>query len=154
MTFTCLYFLPQVMVKFTRKARGNLVTLIEIGKHLSAFLDMTDPSSINFIFSFMEINKNQSIKKKSQFINNDFLKHEQADILKSILKFWHHCNTHSQGKVKNNAKIWFIQSLQISIGNNKGSQIFQVNTFAQSEPICTFRNVLTFPIKSIALIRQ
>ena len=34
MTFYCPYFLPEVMVKFTRKARGHFVTLIEVGLHL------------------------------------------------------------------------------------------------------------------------
>ena len=36
MTFTCPYFLPEVMVKFTWKARGHFVTLIEVGMHLIA----------------------------------------------------------------------------------------------------------------------
>ena len=30
----CPYFLPDVMVKFTRKAKGHFVTLIEVGMHL------------------------------------------------------------------------------------------------------------------------
>ena len=30
----CQYFLPEVMVKFTRKARGHFVTFIESGMHL------------------------------------------------------------------------------------------------------------------------
>ena len=30
----CLYFLPEVMVKFRKKARGHFVTLIQIGMHL------------------------------------------------------------------------------------------------------------------------
>ena len=29
----CPYFLPEVMVKFTRKARGHFVMLIESGMH-------------------------------------------------------------------------------------------------------------------------
>ena len=30
----CPYFLPKVMVKFPRKARGHFVTLIKVGMHL------------------------------------------------------------------------------------------------------------------------
>ena len=30
----CPYFLPEVMVKFTRKTRGHFVMLIEISMHL------------------------------------------------------------------------------------------------------------------------
>ena len=42
MTFTCWYFLPQVMVKFTRKARGNLVTITEISTHLTEYISGHD----------------------------------------------------------------------------------------------------------------
>ena len=31
---SCPYFLPEVMVKFSRKARGHFVTLIEVGVHV------------------------------------------------------------------------------------------------------------------------
>ena len=34
MTFTCPYFLPELMVKFTREVKGHFVTLTEIGIHL------------------------------------------------------------------------------------------------------------------------
>ena len=34
MTFIVRIFLPEVMIKFTRRARGNLVTFIQIGMHL------------------------------------------------------------------------------------------------------------------------
>ena len=34
MTFTCPYFLPEVMMKFTRKERVHPVTLIKMGIHL------------------------------------------------------------------------------------------------------------------------
>ena len=30
----CPYFLPEVMVKFTRRATGHFMTLIEVGMHL------------------------------------------------------------------------------------------------------------------------
>ena len=33
MTFTCLCFSPEVMVKFTRKAKENCATLIKISMH-------------------------------------------------------------------------------------------------------------------------
>ena len=33
MTFTCLYFSPEVMAKFTRRARRHFVTLIKNGMH-------------------------------------------------------------------------------------------------------------------------
>ena len=36
MTLYMPYFQPQVMVKFTRRVRGHLVTLTEIGMHLIA----------------------------------------------------------------------------------------------------------------------
>ena len=34
LTKNCLYFLPEVMVTFMRKAKGNLVMLIEISMYL------------------------------------------------------------------------------------------------------------------------
>ena len=112
MTFTCWHFLPQVMVKFTRKARGNLVTITEISKHLTEYISGHDWSLINK-FSLIYGDKLKSINLKKIIINNDFLKDEQAEILKLIAKVlassWHH----SKGKVKNNGKIWFIQSLQM-----------------------------------------
>jgi len=33
----CPYLLPEAIAKFTRKARGHFVTLIEIGVHLFTF---------------------------------------------------------------------------------------------------------------------
>ena len=42
MSLTCLYFLPEVMMKFTRRAMGLFVTLNESGMHLiTAFLDIS-----------------------------------------------------------------------------------------------------------------
>ena len=35
MTFTCLYFLPKVMVKISRKVWGHFVTLTEVAMHLT-----------------------------------------------------------------------------------------------------------------------
>ena len=34
MTFTCPYFSPKVMVKFSRKVKGHFVMLIESAMHL------------------------------------------------------------------------------------------------------------------------
>ena len=34
MTFTCLYFSPEAMVKLTRRATGHFVMFIETGMHL------------------------------------------------------------------------------------------------------------------------
>ena len=34
MTFTCPYYSPEVMVKFTRRATGHFVTLFQNGMHL------------------------------------------------------------------------------------------------------------------------
>jgi len=112
MTFTCWYFLPQVMVKFTRKARGNLVTVTEISKHLTEYISGHDRSFINK-FSLVYGDKLKPTNLKKIIINDDFLKHEQADILKLIAKVLVSSRHHSKCKVKNNGKIWFIQSLQM-----------------------------------------
>ena len=34
MTFICLYFSPEVKVRFTRRAMGHFVTLTEVGMHM------------------------------------------------------------------------------------------------------------------------
>ena len=45
----CPYFLPEVMVKFTRRVTGHFVMLIESGLHLfDCFLDVTQMFKFHF----------------------------------------------------------------------------------------------------------